>query len=1180
MAPHHKRCSACLTLFILWFGTPLTAPAEDWPVPRGPSREPAPFQFRPSLQNEIPKEFLEDVTACTLYSGTSHLVEADGTIETITHEITRLNGRKGIERLGEYRNITYDPAYQTLTLHAARVHKANGRVVTIEPRHLQLRDLSTDYQIYDHEKQLIISFPSLEVGDTVEVKWTTRGKNPEHGGHFFTRYNFGDDRYPVVRDQLRVRLPKSRVLKFAAIGGKLEPAITEDGNYRTFHWGVTNRREFPQDENLISKEELRLEVACSTFPSWDEVGRWKRRLRSSCWECTPEIGNVVREVTKNLKTPLQKARALTYWVRRNIRYVASGEKHDFTPHAPSQVFANRYGDCKDQSQLLAIMLREAGVHVALATLGTLDEGQVVESVPSPWGTHAILLVTLDGRDHWTDPTVSLAAWDFLPREDRDRLCYLVDVGDNPNQPTVRLLRTPPLTPEANRIEQTTHVSIGADGSSRCVRTCVYHGLAALQQRQDWLEVPPGERRRLVAAELQDANSRARLRKLSIDDAKLKDFDQPVIARLEFEIPAHFNGEQEREASLSDSKVWAKLLAYNLDYERQVPMQLAAPCELIHRYEVRLPTAYLFESLPKSKIVGSPWGAFTLTVDETPGPSPLVKFEFRTRLEKTRIDVRDFEDFRTFHEAVSKDYRAWLTLKPVQEVKQAPALEALLHVTPDDKASALILAKLYVENAMLQDARRVLQRAKYYAPNDRALMELTLKAASTPAEEETAYRALIKQFPDESKYAVSFGASLINRGEYAAGRAILEPVIRESAATWRGAAHYQLARAHFLENDAAKALTQLEAAAKASSEAVSNVAALQLKGLVHEKLGNRKEAAAAFRQAAKLDPDAKEPQAGIVRLALAEKNRKEALDALRRYTALIGDDVDGLVTAARFHLRLNRYEDAFELATRAQEQRQTVEGHRTLGLVYLHRSEYRRAITHLEEAKPDARVIGGLIRAYVAIGKLREAEREAKHADTVRGPTADLRRAQELVQGLVERRAPLLKEIDAAGGRVKGYAKAIDSLICAEHARAEGRPADRVEALMKGAFVEGLKFGSAHALRGQLALERGRLTQARVDAERALALAPLDARAFYIRGRVRLELMESGALADLEQAAKLSGRKDGAVLHWLATALAREGRTEEALVAQREAVKLKPEDQELVEQLRELENAPKGGATGR
>jgi Flp pilus assembly protein TadD len=61
---------------------------------------------------------------------------------------------------------------------------------------------------------------------------------------------------------------------------------------------------------------------------------------------------------------------------------------------------------------------------------------------------------------------------------------------------------------------------------------------------------------------------------------------------------------------------------------------------------------------------------------------------------------------------------------------------------------------------------------------------------------------------------------------------------------------------------------------------------------------------------------------------------------------------------------------------------------------------------------------------------------------------------------------------------------------------------------------------------------------------------------------------------LEQAAKLSRREDPAILHSLAAALLRAQRKEEARATQKEAVKLRPEDPELQEQLREIEKSGK------
>ncbi len=1154
-----------LLALVLVVGSVPAVRAEGWPVPRGPSHEPEPYHFDAKKPPAVPKAFLDDAAACVLYAGNSYLVETDGTIETTTHEITRLNGRKGIDKLGEYRNVTYDPSYQKLTLNEARIHKAGGGIVEVLPRHVQLRDVATDFQVYDHEKQLIISFPSLEVGDVVEVKWTVRGRNPEHGGHFFTRYSFGDPTYPVAVDELHVRLPRDRSFKHAVVGGKVEAVRKDEGDQVRWTWRATDCRKLPQDDNLPSKEEMRPAVVCSTFASWEEVGRWKQRLRADCWECTPALRSLVQEVTRGLKTPEEKARALTYWLRQKIRYISTGETHDYTPHPPATVLANRFGDCKDTSQFLAVLLREAGIPVALATLGALDDGQVLESVPSPWGTHAILLATIDGKEHWIDTTASLAGWDFLPRDDRDRLCYLVD-----DKGKLRLQRTPPLSADGYRVEQTTDVWVGADGSSRCRRVAVYSGAAGMGQRDNFLEVPAGERRRLVTTELQDANARTRLVHLGIDDRQLRDLDRPVTVTMDFEVPGHFTGSDDKEGSISDSKVWGKLLANTLDYERTVPFYLGAPFELRHRYRIHLPPACVLETVPRSREVRSAWGTFTRTV--RPGDDDPVRdleIEFHTRMERTRVEVEDFDVFRKFHEDVGQAYRVWLTLKPALELEDAPLMEAVLAWAPEDGASAAALARLYLKHHKDRDARRVLKRAVYYQPDDSALWELRVKAAADPAEREEAHRELVRRFPDDPHNALELGAFLVGEGKQKEARTLLERVTEDGTPAQKAQAHYHLARSYYRRDQAEKALEHLDAAERSDDEAVRTVKACLLRAGACEELGRPTDAARAYKSALDIDPGAELALDALVRLELAAHRRKEALDYLRRYTLAVGDEPAGLLLAAGYHLRLDRYDDALDLAGRALRSRHAARAERILGLVYWKQGELAQAAEHLAKAERDADVLEALLGLALETAKLDGVAALLQEADKVDRPTGDLRRAAERARRVVERRTQLGKDSPAPRGKEKEWGLALDAVACAEAVPS------RREALVSQALGQGVEPGPALALRGRLHLEHGRLGAALADAERAVTLSPRCATGYFVRGRVRLERNASGALGDLTKAAELSARGDPEVLHSLAEVLFREGCVQEALAAQRDAVKLRPKDPEMVEQLSRFEKASGG-----
>jgi tetratricopeptide (TPR) repeat protein len=108
----------------------------------------------------------------------------------------------------------------------------------------------------------------------------------------------------------------------------------------------------------------------------------------------------------------------------------------------------------------------------------------------------------------------------------------------------------------------------------------------------------------------------------------------------------------------------------------------------------------------------------------------------------------------------------------------------------------------------------------------------------------------------------------------------------------------------------------------------------------------------------------------------------------------------------------------------------------------------------------------------------------------------------------------------------------------------------------------------------LALEKGRLSKAGEDAERAIHLTSQEPRGYYVRGRVRLEREQKGALDDLTRAAQLSRRRDAAILHWLAAAQFHAGKTEEAVATEQEAIKLNGHDPEFQQQLHEFQKSMK------
>ncbi len=1131
--------------------------ADAWPVPRGPSTEPEPYVVDVKKTNTIPKAFLDDASACILYAGCTYRLEADGTLQTIIHEVTRLNSRKSVEDLGEHRGISWDPAFEKVTLHHARIHKPDGRIIDAQPRDVQVRDVGTDYQVYNTDKHLVITFPTLGVSDILEVKWTTRGKNPEHRGHLFRRYSFGDSDHPLVRDDLHVLLPKDRPLKYACVFGDLKPTIQERDGERHYRWRAENRKPAPKGDGLPSSEELRPNVALSTFTRWEDVGQWKEQLRKACWECTPNVAKVVAEVTHGMTDPLQKAKALTHWMRQNIRYVSIGVGHYFTPHRPGIVLDNRYGDCKDGSQLLAVMLRQAGLKVELATLGVVGDGQVLPEVPSPWGTHAILVVTIDGKMHWIDTTSSLSGWDQLPRGDQGRMTYLVDDAGH-----IRLVRTPLSTPQENRYEQTTRLYVGNDGSTHFERTITAYGMMGRNLRDDLLEVPVGERRRKIASELQDSFSSARLLELIVDETALRDLDGPVKLKVIFAVEDHFRkaSNDERDGSISDSKIWGRLLSWTFDYDRQVDFELSAPFESIHRFEVYLPPACTMDTVPRDRRLSSPWATFRLEVLPPEPDGPDLAFQMHTRLEKLRIRPADFEQFRDFQAEVNRGYRVWMTMKPLQDLADANRVEAYLHWLPEDGDAAAILARLYDRNGKKADARRVLKRSLAYAPKHRILLETAVELAGPIEEEEAAQRQLVQLYPTETRYQLDLAATLITRGRREDARKMLAPILKNGTPANRAEAHYQLARGHYRIDELKDAERELQAGEAIDPPSAERIRYRILQGQVADELGKPDDARKFFESALRLHDGATFPRESLVRLAIARKDTAEAMKHLRKLIVAGSPDFIESLAIAEYAFRLERYADAEEFARKAEAMSSSEKGRRLLGLLELKRGATEKAIAYLNRAGNDPIALEARITAHLRLGQIDAVVPVAEWAERRGADNLALITAVKRVRKLESRRDALLKLVPVSDR--KNWTEAVGIVACVEEAAREIHATERARELTAKALKLAPQLGMARAWRAWLDLDQGKLSRAVGEAEAALQATPGYWLGHYVRGVVALEREKPNAVADLKEAARLSDEKDAPALLALARALLQVGKPGEARDKLEKAAALQPDLDEL------------------
>jgi len=92
----------------------------------------------------------------------------------------------------------------------------------------------------------------------------------------------------------------------------------------------------------------------------------------------------------------------------------------FEPHYATEIFRNKYGDCKDQVMLLIAMLKFAGIPAYPVLIGTKGVYPLDEEFPTLLFNHAICLAKVGGKSVFLDPTAETTSFGDLPGGDQGR----------------------------------------------------------------------------------------------------------------------------------------------------------------------------------------------------------------------------------------------------------------------------------------------------------------------------------------------------------------------------------------------------------------------------------------------------------------------------------------------------------------------------------------------------------------------------------------------------------------------------------------------------------------------------------------------------------------------------------------------------------------------------------------
>ena len=449
----------CLTPLRLWAGS-------DWKV----------------LASTYPQAMAVVEDASDVYD-----VTADGKYHSSTYYKATVLKEPGIEQLSKYSD-SYYIKYDKVTVKKAVVISPEGKETAVDKENIKDIPMPAFGPFYlQNIRLVIISYPQLQVGSTVEAVIETQRNEPPMDGQFGL-YNELQSQIPVVRQSYAITLPASLPLKYKVYRGDAEFTRSEKKGMVTYAWSKKDTPQLIPEPSMPPTSEVAPLLVASTIPDWKAVSKWYYNLCKAGQKVTPDIEKLIADVTAGKTTQEDKIRALYFWVSQNIRYVEttmSGEKAGFKPESAEVTYQNKYGVCRDKAQFLTTLLRHIGVdaYITLITAGVKQDTEI----PNLDFNHAIVAVkAADGTYQFMDPTAEKSLL-YLPFADQNKYALVCA----PEGVDIQL--TPLSPPQDNILDISLDTTVGKDGSLSSLVAFEPVGFYDFVFRSFLNEMPPAQR---------------------------------------------------------------------------------------------------------------------------------------------------------------------------------------------------------------------------------------------------------------------------------------------------------------------------------------------------------------------------------------------------------------------------------------------------------------------------------------------------------------------------------------------------------------------------------------------------------------------------------------------------------------------------------------------------------------
>lgn len=541
-------------------------------------------------------------------------------------------------------SIRYSPSTEELKVVRARVWKKDG--ATLDAQELGDRELPDYSSMYYDMRSRQLRYAGLEKGDIVELEYsiTPKLRNSAYNGYFGELVLFAG-RTPAQLKRYVLLAPTNQKLFVHA--EKIAPAvIAEKDDLQVFIWEARSVPALPHEPRSPGITEISPYVHVSTMGDWKQLGAWYADLIRPQFTLDPSLESELEQTIKDAHSDREKIAAIQEFVLRSTHYVAlEFGIYSYKPYPVSQIYARRFGDCKDKASLMIALLRAAGIEAEIALVRTRSLGDVT-SDPASIALFNHAIVYLPRYELWLDGTAEYAGRE-LPLEDQGALALTVNLSG------AAQLRHIPISHAAdNYTKHIIHASVSPQGMIQFSGSTVTRG-----------EDAPGLRHDLAVREQQLDMFRRELAEVfpsvQVDRVAVRGADE-----LSSAVSVDFQGalnsfEQKRVVSLSSS--WmprSYVAALAAASTRTQDLVLPSPWTTEEEIHIALPQGAEVVTLPHDQNITSGFGSVQLHYKKSGGE---ILVQSHVEFETARVSTQDYPAFRQFCSQVERSFRSEITV---------------------------------------------------------------------------------------------------------------------------------------------------------------------------------------------------------------------------------------------------------------------------------------------------------------------------------------------------------------------------------------------------------------------------------------------------------------------------------------------------------------------------------------